>query len=197
MANFDEKIYNRKNVPNFTEIDELIHQEWNERQKNVKLLFNATKFRLHSFHFNESTLNLTLNLGLTDYKDFIATHLTANIVDKIRARLNSNDLLGDYLARPLGCSSLVLTSDNKFLLIRRSDQCAEYPMYFDVPGGYAEPSQSGLHDVDRIRNEIVYDSIVREIKEELNFEFDGHATLLGFISNTEKFHKPNIQFLIK
>jgi hypothetical protein len=196
-VNFDMDLFKRKPVKNFKPIEDRIQEEWLKRKQNVSLLFNATKFRLHSFAFSDVACSLTLNLGLTDYKDFIGTHLTANIVDEIKSQLSPGDLLGDYLARPLGCSSLLLTANNEFLLIRRSDKCAEYPLYYDVPGGYAEPDLSGLVDADKIKNEILYESIVREIGEELNFDFSGQVTLLGFISNTEKYNKPNIQFLIQ
>lgn len=51
---------------------------------NNPKLFNGTKFRVHSYSFNEKDNQMTLNLGLTDYKSFIGTYYNAEIKDELQ-----------------------------------------------------------------------------------------------------------------
>jgi len=41
-----------------------------------------------------------------------------------------------------GVGCVLLTSDNQIVLLKRSGECAEAPLLYDVPGGHPEPGVS-------------------------------------------------------
>ena len=176
-------------------IENEIEQEWKSRCDKNNSLFNGKKFRLHSLELINDSLKF--NVGLTCYKDYLGTNNFKSLVEKISNSIQNGDLK-NYLANPLGCGALVLTFDRMFLFIKRSSNSGEYALYYDRPGGYAEPEL--CEQEEDVHKEILYNSIVRELKEELNFDelyFEKMPEILGIILNCESFNTPNIQFIVK
>jgi len=137
-VNFNTELYNAKPLP--ADIQEKLDGRWNELINNAKpgrILFNESKFRLHSVEMkpsdNENSVQVILNLGLTDYKSFICTQ-QQNLPNEIRQHITE-----DNLAHPLGVGCLLITSDDYIVLIKRSTACIDSPNMYDIPGGHSEP----------------------------------------------------------
>ncbi|CAF0811037.1 unnamed protein product [Didymodactylos carnosus] len=136
---YNPLVYNAKDIS--TDIENKIDSKWSElTNKNDKILFNDLKFRLYASKINDNK-QLELKLGLTDYKHFIGTQqslpdITCQL-QSLGKQVYSDDRA--YLSYPLGVGLLLITSDNKIVLLKRSLSCAESPEIFDRPGGHPEP----------------------------------------------------------
>jgi hypothetical protein len=137
-VNFNTELYNAKPLPD--DIQKKLDEKWNELLNNAKpeqILFNESKFRLHSVEIkpldNENSIQVILNLGLTDYKSFICTQ-QQNLPNEIRQHITD-----DNLSHPLGVGCLLITSDDYIVLIKRSTGCFDSPNMYDIPGGHTEP----------------------------------------------------------
>jgi len=134
-VNFNTELFNAKCLP--VDIQNKLDQRWNEllnEKKTGRVLYNQSKFRLHSVTMkNNDQKQIILNLGLTDYKGFICTQ-QQTISNDIRQYIHE-----DNLAHPLGVGSLLITADDKIVLIKRSSACLDSPNLYDIPGGHAEP----------------------------------------------------------
>lgn len=214
---YNPDVYSRKIVhetvgEELTSIEQMIDYQWTLRCSNNKSLFNGSKFRLNSVTVSNKNRQkkYTFNIGLTNYKDYLGTNNCKTVVNEISKRLNSEDKINEeidlnsYLACPLGCGALVVTSDEKILFIKRSENCGEYPLYYDRPGGYAEPDLCS--NLNEINHELFVSSITRELKEELNFDdkfidngliYENRPALMGVILNCETYHTPTFEFLVK
>jgi len=62
--------HNRKRLPPSCEAD--IDEIWSRRTADNPTLWNGSKFRISSV--SESAVDVTFNLGITSYKDFIGTN---------------------------------------------------------------------------------------------------------------------------
>lgn len=123
------------------ELENQIEQIWEKRVKDLPLLYNASKFRLQSVELTED--RLILNIGMTCYRDFICTNMRSEIRERIRT--HGLDKYGDphaCFADPVGVDGLVISSDDKVVLLRRSQEVYEAPGMFHIPGGHPEPSVS-------------------------------------------------------
>jgi 8-oxo-dGTP pyrophosphatase MutT (NUDIX family) len=118
-------------------------------------LFNGALGRLASYEVAGDQLRLVV--GETHYRDFIGTNATTD-ADLHRA--------GDeFLANPLGISAVVITSDGRLMLGRRSREVALHAGYLHTFGGMLEAA-----DLRREGAESRYDafgSAIRELCEEL------------------------------
>ena len=128
-----EKFNRHAHLTNDLQID----TNWDERVRENPKIFNGTKFRLSSVSLSEDVL--FLNLGLTCYKDFLGTNWSENAkclaLDGVRDFQDSQA----YMSDPLGVGAIVLTVDEKVVLLKRSCHCAEAPGFWDIPGGHPEP----------------------------------------------------------
>jgi hypothetical protein len=123
------------------QIDALIDAEWEARRRAHPTveLFNALKFRLAHVEVAAPAADecaatpppMTLHLGLTDYKSNVVTNVAT-----ASAALDRRDV-----ADALGVEALVITSDDRVVLFRRSARVAECPGFYCCPGGHAEPSR--------------------------------------------------------
>lgn len=127
--------FNRKTLPN--EHESTLDELWQERMKLNPKLWNGTKFRIESV--DQMGPSPVFNLGLTDYKDFICTNWSPNA--KLYHELGENDFNNSqaYMSDALGVGSLVETSDNYMILLRRSAHVGEAVGLWDIPGGHPEP----------------------------------------------------------
>lgn len=80
------------------------------------------------------------------------------------------------MSNPLGNGAIVETSDQKIIVLQRSNNVGESPGYYVFPGGHSEPQevgilahQNGKKDIallnERVSKEM-FDGIIREVVEE-------------------------------
>ena len=127
---------NRKKLPDDQEQE--IESTWKARKEENPSLFNGTKFRLESLEEHEGDL-LTLNLGVTCYKDFQGTNRSENALLLQSQGLCDHDNSQAYMSDAVGVGALVQTLDNFMVLLFRSNKCGEDTGLWDRPGGHAEP----------------------------------------------------------
>ncbi|XP_031565988.1 uridine diphosphate glucose pyrophosphatase NUDT22-like [Actinia tenebrosa] len=190
------------------ELESQIEKLWEKRVKDLPLLYNASKFRLQSVELTKN--RLILNVGMTCYRDFICTNMRNDIMRE-RIRQHSLDKYGDphsCFADPVGVDGLVISSDDKVILLRRSQQVYEAPGMFHIPGGHPEPSEVKgnnegklkLEDMDPkdVVHEMFY-SIVKEVRDEVNVPIGSLSwpVLIGIQRNQESSGRPEACFLIR
>jgi 8-oxo-dGTP pyrophosphatase MutT (NUDIX family) len=145
---------NRRRTP-IPEVAHLIAETWTtaraEAARHGRDLFPGAMTRLRGWSAVDATL--TLDLGPTDYREFVGTNLRhPELADRFgRASL----------ANPLGVSVAVVTSDGHLIVQRRSEQVFEYPGFFHVCGGNVEPA-----DVAGRVAPGVFATVRRELDEE-------------------------------
>jgi len=132
-----------------------IEAEWTSRLAETEarggVLFDGPLARLASWEVSGGTLRL--GLQLTGYKTFVGTNL------------RDPSLPAERRADPLGNSAVILTSDGKIVLGRRSGRVHGHPGLLHCIGGHVEPGRradGGLIDT--------FADIVDEVTEELNVE---------------------------
>lgn len=129
--------YNRKRMES---LEHDIQDTWKRRLNELPSLFNGTKFRLHSVEENGD--KVTLNIGITCYRDFQGTNLSKDILLLQSQGLCDHDDSQAYMSDALGVGALVQTADNHMVLLFRSKNCGEDTELWDRPGGHAEPKVS-------------------------------------------------------
>lgn len=127
--------YNRRSLPSSHEHN--INEIWNARVRQNATLWNGTKFRLDSVV--DDAESATFNLGITSYKDFIGTNWSPDA--ELYRRLGTTDFDNTqaYMSDALGVGSLLETADDQVVFLKRSENCAEAPGLWDIPGGHPEP----------------------------------------------------------
>ena len=133
------KHYNRKHLSKETE--ENIDLIWQSKTEVRPHLWNGTKFRLHKI-LQVVDGPIKLELGITDYKDFMGTNFAENSSELQSAGQKDFGNTGVYLANPLGVGGVVVSEDDKMIFILRSQMCGEATGLYDVPGGHPEPKVS-------------------------------------------------------
>ena len=127
---------NRKKLPDDQERN--IEKTWAARKEKNPTLFNGTKFRLESLQELEGDI-LSLNLGVTCYKDFQGTNLSENALLLQSQGLCDHDNSQAYMSDAVGVGALVQTLDDHMVILFRSEKCGEDVGLWDRPGGHAEP----------------------------------------------------------
>jgi hypothetical protein len=132
--------YNRRLRPE-DPTDDAVLQLWEERRARAPnvVLFNGTKFRLHSVI--TSGAKVELQLGITDYRSLCGTNFlhSSQADDAIAIDDPANAANSQYMSHALGVEALVLSSDGYVVMFRRSDRVMENPGWYCCPGGHAEP----------------------------------------------------------
>jgi len=203
--------YDRKAANDQFEAD--IERTWNLRKEKNPFLFNGSKFRLHGVSHEEGK-PVTLFLGQTCYKDYVCTNMNSDhwrFLREYGKREYANEQA--CFSHALGVGSVVETSDNKLVFIRRSHQVYEDPGRLDTPGGHAEPSEvqqtseqvsgKSLVDLEEMEEKAVtyelFHSIVREVRDEVNIpeEYLNWPLLIGIQQNHTTGHRPGACFRIR
>ncbi|OQS06261.1 hypothetical protein THRCLA_01686 [Thraustotheca clavata] len=152
-------------------LEDYMEQLWLEQLKKQPNIFNGSKFRLVDSELT-STGTLNMTWGLTSYKEYICTCSNATIASQL-----VRDGGMKYLSRKVGVAAALVTKDNNFVLIQRSNAVGVYANLVDVPGGHPEPEKLRLHhDIkwaasEELNAECVselFKSIVEEVEEEIN-----------------------------
>lgn len=97
-----------------------------------RFLYNGVLCRLNSFEHDADTL--TLSLGQTDYCELLHSNRYCQ------------EIITEYgpemLSAALGISAIVVTADDRLVLMHRSQVVSEYPGALDVFGGHIEMADS-------------------------------------------------------
>ncbi|KAF6987592.1 hypothetical protein CFC21_005217 [Triticum aestivum] len=153
---------------------------WNQRLQQNPSLYNGTKFRYggHALHRSDESNQVycvSLHLGLTDYRTFVGTNLSP-LWEKFLVPSQDDSVYCQHMSNPLGNGAIVETSDEKIIVLQRSNNVGESPGHYVFPGGHSEPQEVGIlaHQneekdvsglIERISNEM-FDGIIREVVEE-------------------------------
>mmetsp|Transcript_26254 Transcript_26254/g.34138 ORF Transcript_26254/g.34138 Transcript_26254/m.34138 type:complete len:223 (+) Transcript_26254:189-857(+) len=105
------------------------------------MIFNADKFRFHSYAYQQTeSPKLSFEIGLTNYRDYIGTHLQEpnEHQELIERGLSEGNAL-KYFSCALGCEAVLSTSDDFIILLRRTSHVATHAGLFNGPSGHPEP----------------------------------------------------------
>lgn len=142
---FDNKFDRLSNDCIETKIDKI----WNEKCQHNPHMFNGLKFRLQSLskmvdsniRTEESSLNIHMELGLTNYRDYIGTHYCNLEKEEKEEKEDCNDHITSVRHRScaLGCEAVLTTSDDCIVLLRRTVDVATHSGLYNGPSGHPEP----------------------------------------------------------
>ena len=189
-------LHARHNRKPSSELDpECIEATWLKKVAELgPRLFNGSKFRLHELAAaNDGTENdhdsrtLTLSLGITNYMESLGTTTCVDrYVSHHRVDLGTSEVeVESHLAMALGVECLLVTSDEKCVLFRRSKNVATHAGWMCCPGGHPEPKnlcteqfssndEAAQHFTDTIRAEAVvhelFDSAICEVVDEIGID---------------------------
>ncbi|CAF1129702.1 unnamed protein product [Adineta ricciae] len=199
LIDFNPELYNAKSLPD--DIQKKLDERWNQLLADTKpgrVLFNESKFRLHSIEtkaIDEHTNEFVLKLGLTDYKSFICTQ-QQKLPDDIRQHITE-----DHLSHPLGVGCLLITSDDKIVLIKRNSNCVDSPNLYDLPGGHPEPKNAKSYSKQDIIEEIRL-STIAECVDETNVDrttllVDSFFFILIITRNLNQHGRPAVESCLR
>ncbi|XP_017559286.1 uridine diphosphate glucose pyrophosphatase NUDT22 [Pygocentrus nattereri] len=154
---------------------------------------------------------LSLQLGLTCYKDFLGTNWSQEAVSlQRRGEVEFGDPQA-LLAQPLGVGAVLVTSDGQVVLLQRSQRVAEAVGLLDIPGGHPEPkavcqgvSEEAINvDLMQGCEEAVvaelFSSVCAEVRDEVNvpLSFLSAPVLMGIALNHTSAGRPSAEFYIR
>lgn len=145
-----------------------------QKQNPQSFIFNGILCQLRQFNFSHSPVQLTLG----------PIHFRSHLFSIQKGQnLSDNE---EYKMMGLGVSSVLISSDNQIVFIKRSREVAANAGQFDVLGGHIDPEK---HESLQSGGELVPDpfvAIFQELVEEINLNLDDIANLegLGLISNS-------------
>uniref|UniRef100_A0A8C4SFD8 Nudix (nucleoside diphosphate linked moiety X)-type motif 22 n=1 Tax=Erpetoichthys calabaricus TaxID=27687 RepID=A0A8C4SFD8_ERPCA len=196
--------YNRCRLPQYEPQIEVI---WQQKCSEKPWLFNGSKFRIHSVSLERGILYI--RLGLTCYRDFIATNWALEAPSLQQQGLKDLGNSQAYLAEPLGVGAMLHTIDDKFVFLRRSQQVGEAPGQIDIPGGHPEPKavaqgipEEAIHlehlSQDLVVKELFF-SVMAEIRDEVNIplNFLKKPILMGIARNNTSAGRASAEFYIR
>ncbi len=132
-----------------------MHVRW--ARNNSLSVRNEEMLRLVDYEASPDMDLMTLHLGVTDYKEFVATR-DRNLASKIQRSFCSN---------PLGASAVIVTSDNKILCGLRPPNSNMNPNRYFLIGGFLTPKDASI-------GISLFDGIKREIHEETGIVKSAH-----------------------
>ncbi len=146
-------------------------------------LFNGELCRLD--HWKKQADRLVLHLGRSNYKEQWYSNAFCR---ELRAQRGDG-----LLARALGVSAVIVSSDQQIILLKRSTQVGEDPGKFDVWGGHIHPIEHAINGMPD-----PFCAIATEILEEANLTLseDEPLTCIGLIETTTTF-KPEMIFRVQ
>lgn len=183
---------------------------WEDKcQKNGRL-YNQSKFRWAGATSYCDDHTVIINLGFTTYKDLMGTncHPFGKELMTYGAQHFQNSRA--CLADALGIGALLLTSDRKFVFLKRALWTGEDQGKLDRPGGHPEPDNvskairtwteeecSKPENSLLIRDE-VFNSVMHEIRDEVNLPIESlqDPLLLGVGRSLERLGRPSAEFLV-
>jgi hypothetical protein len=205
--------HDRRSHASDSAIDDLWEAKLKEATARGGTLFDASKFRLqHIGWADDNREGVTIQLGLTSYREYVATNL---LVDESRKALEADGTARHkdptaHLSNALGCEAVLVTSDAMAVLLRRSTAVATGTGLYNGPSGHAEPARAGVdaHVSDRTDRPSVlaaesrarlelFESIQQEVHEETNVPFASLSEALLIGAMADMTHKPDLLFVLK
>ena len=135
--------HNRKPCP-IEFIARKIDDVWQSACSLNSSLWNGSKFRLQKSFWNCNDKKLILSVGKTDYKSYIGTNCSEIRETLIELGQSLHGHSQVSMSDSIGVGALLLSSDNKIMLIRRSSRVGEHCGKLDLPGGHPEPEVRGI-----------------------------------------------------
>ncbi|CAF1708809.1 nudix hydrolase 9 [Brassica napus] len=193
------------------DLEDSIAQAWEQRTQGNSSLFNGQKFRFGSFCLDGAAgtnelPHVCLRLGLTDYRTFVGTNLSSQW-EKFLVTSQDDCVRCRHTSSPLGNAAVIETSDQKIIVLRRSDNVGEFPGHYVFPGGHPEPMSVGIdsHQLEKdgegLNKKVtqeMFDSITREVVEETGIPASSLSSPLFIgISRRELNVRPAMFFFIK
>ncbi|CAH8356544.1 unnamed protein product [Eruca vesicaria subsp. sativa] len=193
------------------DLEDSIGQAWEQRTQGNSALFNGQKFRFGSLCLDgdagtDEVSHVCLRLGLTDYRTFVGTNLSSQW-EKFLVTSQDDCVRCRHTSSPLGNAAVIETSDQKIIVLRRSDNVGEFPGHYVFPGGHPEPMAVGIdsHQLEKdgevLKKKVtqeMFDSITREVVEETGIPSSSLSTPLFIgISRRELNVRPAMFFFIK
>jgi 8-oxo-dGTP pyrophosphatase MutT (NUDIX family) len=165
---------------------QLINSKWEEFIKFNPKSFNGPLFRVESWstYAHKRRVRIRLDVGDTDYKEFVGTRDPEFI--KAIGR--------EKIANPLSVGAVLITGDNKIILGRRSSTIDGSKSSISIVAGYLDPrkdlkniSKNGIKS-GQVRSVDIFYGITREIFEETGVKVNHIVDLfcIGLIDNKEQ-----------
>ena len=197
---------------------------WERRVQENPHLFNGTKFRFAGLSVTSgevvtrqerkislvldeqaSLCEVELRTGFSNYKEYTITNMSTLAEEFRKQGMEKYSDPQACMADIIGHSALLITADNFAVLQLRSQTVGEGVGLWHFPGGHPEPEELGISCCEdfaetepaKIVDEI-YDSLLREMKEELNLsEGDlNEPVLIAIGKDKESYYKPEFNFLL-
>ena len=213
----DERYQRQLHAPTEHRIEEL----WQAKLASNARIFNGTKFRLAGWEFRQRPscgevgvdAQLLLQLGLTDYREYIGTNLrpTQELIDLKEAGQAQHS--GDpnaCLSNALGVETMLITADGAMVLLQRSGAVATHTGLYNGPSGHPEPSHvpggvdlteplrapGRASSLDSLVLHELFESVRQETHEETNVPLDAldQPLLIGAMAESIT-SKPDLLFL--
>ncbi len=161
--------------------DREIDRVWNEilTRPGVRL-FDGPMCRLESWISGGDTLDL--NFSLTSYRLFVGTNIAI-------AQRPDDSITDEFLARSIGVSPALVSSDGFLLMGRRNASVAYYPNRLHPFAGAIEPRGESVNLFVEVR---------RELREELSLNDQDIAEIrcTGIVEDTTLRH-PEMMFAVR
>lgn len=160
---------------------------------------------------DEQSCVLTLQLGLTCYKDYLGTNWSR---EAERLQSHGQNECADpqaFLAQPLGVGAVMATADGDVVLLRRSQKVAEAAGLLDIPGGHPEPKMlcPGVSEEDICADLLqgkeravvseIFSSVCAEISDEVNVPVSSLSKplFMGIALNHTSAGRPSAEFYVR
>lgn len=173
-----------KDVDLYMRLEKVWSEKFKEAVQEGKSLFAGPQYRLSSYELlNDGRIKL--DLGPTDYREFMGTNVEAGKDSKYMQTLLERGIerYGDkdaFFSNVLSICSVIETSDGKIIAGLRSDKVAEYPRCWHTAGGHPNPTHYQQTKTD------LFDSMEREMIGELGIDNNEieNMRLLGLVRNS-------------
>ncbi len=166
--------------PTAIELPDDMHRDmlkhWDSLAKDY--IYNGRLARLDSWSLTSAQCRL--DLRPTDYRTLLYSNAHIDVIQHKWGRR--------FLSGTLGISSIVRSSDDELIFMKRSATVGEYPKCYDVFGGHIDVPQNGGAPN-------VFASMAQELREEAGLaRSDYDLSLIGLIQSTPN-QKPELIFL--
>ena len=163
-----------------------------------------------------STSTVTLNVGLTSYKEYVATNTRARPAAQLailrRDGLATHGDINAHASLALGVETVLQTSDGGVVLLRRSNEVALFGGVYNGPSGHPEPAHvseaidaaaaaAAPPDLLKAAGEAsraeIFRSVLQEVCDETGVPLTAlsHPRLIGSMVDADG--KPDLLFLTK